>query len=635
MARAAWVQRIWADLTTKEFLPIKAILFLVSGAMYVLFPFLTIHARSLGVSEKELSLLYAFNPIIALFGPPLTGILADRIGNFKVFLSGMTALGGLSALLYLAIPAARQKVALPEYVTFDLDCSVGDLRSLGLQPPAECDFIQDLKEFNVTFTNCTECEVFRSASGPLPRRGNLESEEVAVTVGSDVNSTFLTVNGWSCPDTLIEIEGLSDPSLASYNVSTPSTVLPCAGGCVGVSRREGVCSNTFTMVDNSPFATLAGYLVVRLLNVFTLATTGTLFNGAAVAILKQKGGDYGLQKVYGSLGSIVLTPISGLLIDVFSDASGRQDFRPAFFLYFALKLAGSICILYLKLDFKMPSNKVMKDFREAVKKPEIITFLMVMLISGACFGVLDTFLFWLLQDMGAKKSLMGITVSVGTAAGIPILLVSGQMIQKLGHVNTIILGFAFYVIRMLGYSLITNPWWSLPFEMLECFTVSLMSTAAVTYTADLSTPATIASLQGMYGGIHYGVGRGLGSLLGGFLIGPLGIRTTFRLMAIVCLVTCIAYFVINRSFFRKHQLERKKRLAEEKQEEKKEEEAQKNAVNMTENDPEVAIKSSSTENGVTEGKTKENVVTEEKTKDNGDKSLKEETNPAFENDQDK
>lgn len=549
----------------------------------------------------------------------------------------MTALGGLSALLYLAIPAARQKVPLPESMTFDLVCGVDGPRDLVLQPPAECDFVEDLKEFNVTFVNCTECGVFRSASGSLPRRGDLEGEEVAVTVASEVNSTRLTVRGWSCPEAVVEVDlSLSAPSLATYNASTPPKAHPCAGGgCVGVSRRVGVCSNNFTMVDNSPLATLGGYLAVRLLNVFTLATTGTLFNGAAVAILKQHDGDYGLQKVYGSLGSIVLTPISGLLIDVFSDASGRQDFRPAFFLYFALKLAGSICILFLKLDFKMPSNRVMKDFRSIVKKPEIITFLMVMLISGACFGVLDTFLFWLLQDMGAKKSLMGITVSVGTAAGIPILLVSGQMIQKLGHVNTIILGFAFYVIRMLGYSLITNPWWSLPFEMLECFTVSLMSTAAVTYTADLSTPATIASLQGMYGGIHYGVGRGLGSLLGGFLIGPLGIRTTFRLMAIVCLVTCIAYFVINRSFFRKHQLERKKQRAEEKQEEKKEEEAQKNAVNMTENDPEVAIKSISTENGVTDGKTKENGVTDGKPKENGDKSLREVSNPAFENDEEK
>lgn len=70
--------------------------------------------------------------------------------------------------------------------------------------------------------------------------------------------------------------------------------------------------------------------------------------------------------------------------------------------------------------------------------------------AGACFGVLDTFLFWLLQDLGAKKYLMGITVTVGSIAGIPILVSSGFIFKKLGLSYTIILGFAFYVIRMLG-----------------------------------------------------------------------------------------------------------------------------------------------------------------------------------------
>lgn len=70
--------------------------------------------------------------------------------------------------------------------------------------------------------------------------------------------------------------------------------------------------------------------------------------------------------------------------------------------------------------------------------------------AGTCFGVLDTFLFWFLQDLGAKKYLMGITVTVGSVAGIPILVSSGFIFRKLGLSNTIILGFAFYVIRMLG-----------------------------------------------------------------------------------------------------------------------------------------------------------------------------------------
>lgn len=47
----------------------------------------------------------------------------------------------------------------------------------------------------------------------------------------------------------------------------------------------------------------------------------------------------------------------------------------------------------------------------------------------------------------------------------------------------------------------------MPFEALECFTVSLMSAAAVSYAAELATPSTLATLQGMYGGLHYGVGK--------------------------------------------------------------------------------------------------------------------------------
>ena len=39
---------------------------------------------------------------------------------------------------------------------------------------------------------------------------------------------------------------------------------------------------------------------------------------------------------------------------------------------------------------------------------------------------------------------------VGALCGIPFIIASTPIIEKLGHINTIILGFAFYVIRMFG-----------------------------------------------------------------------------------------------------------------------------------------------------------------------------------------
>nr|XP_027210197.1 uncharacterized protein LOC113803608 [Penaeus vannamei] len=55
------------------------------------------------------------------------------------------------------------------------------------------------------------------------------------------------------------------------------------------------------------------------------------------------------------------------------------------------------------------------------------------------------------------------------------------------------------------------------------------------------------------------------------MIGPLGIRNTFRLMGILCAVTCITYFIVNHIFFRKLQNQRRAEKKEQKKAEETEE----------------------------------------------------------------
>ena len=59
-------------------------------------------------------------------------------------------------------------------------------------------------------------------------------------------------------------------------------------------------------------------------------------------------------------------------------------------------------------------------------------------------------------------------------------------------------------------------------------------------------------------------GRGLGSLVGGFMIGPLGIVNTFRIMGAVSGVVGVTYFTLNKVFFQKLQRERKVQAENEK-----------------------------------------------------------------------
>lgn len=56
-------------------------------------------------------------------------------------------------------------------------------------------------------------------------------------------------------------------------------------------------------------------------------TTFAMFEGAVIAILREQEADYGLQRIYGSIGGMISSPLSGLLIDYASRDKGYTDFR--------------------------------------------------------------------------------------------------------------------------------------------------------------------------------------------------------------------------------------------------------------------------------------------------------------------
>ena len=64
-----------------------------SGSMVVLYPYLVIHMRSLGLSVEEVAIVNGVVPVADIVGPPMAGFIADRIGNFRyiVFVPSRTA----------------------------------------------------------------------------------------------------------------------------------------------------------------------------------------------------------------------------------------------------------------------------------------------------------------------------------------------------------------------------------------------------------------------------------------------------------------------------------------------------------------------------------------------------------------
>ena len=70
------------------------------------------------------------------------------------------------------------------------------------------------------------------------------------------------------------------------------------------------------------------------------------------------------------------------------------DFSSAVYIYLGLKLTAAIMILFIRLDFRPPGERILKNIREVVKNVEVVVFLVQMMFAGTFWGFIEGFLFW-------------------------------------------------------------------------------------------------------------------------------------------------------------------------------------------------------------------------------------------------
>ena len=126
---------VWKDLRKTHLIWVKVVFFLQSASLVTLYPYLvyyffvfirnhsykilykyvyqfffflifqTIHLKALGFTIEDASIVNSVIPGADIFGPPLAGFLADKLGNFRIFMALLTFFNGASSLLLLAIPS--------------------------------------------------------------------------------------------------------------------------------------------------------------------------------------------------------------------------------------------------------------------------------------------------------------------------------------------------------------------------------------------------------------------------------------------------------------------------------------------------------------------------------------------------
>lgn len=105
------------------------------------------------------------------------------------------------------------------------------------------------------------------------------------------------------------------------------------------------------------------------------------------------------------------------------------------------------------------------------------------------------------------KTIEGLVAGFETFIGeTPAFFFGGWIVNKIGHGHSMTLIFTAIGLRYTLYSILVNPWWSLPIEILQN-NYGLFYSTMTSYAKKVAPPGTEATIQSVLCAICEGVGK--------------------------------------------------------------------------------------------------------------------------------
>jgi len=537
----------WRDLIDIKMFPIKLLFFMELAAIVAIWPHISTHMAHLRLTPDETGLIIMLGSVAGIAAALSAGYIGDKMGNFKGYLGLALLLEGISGTVLAFLPPAVVDVVPLGPASLHHSCIDGALHVSWQHE--ECTPLAGMSSLNATLRDCVlVCAVEGQLDEPMLGGLVCKPEEYRCTVlfpapGSPSPSPLpiLLANSTNTSSPVF----IHPPSSRSpIAVSCPSrSVADCRLRCADTLLRAEVCAPTEDRSRHS--FTLGLYIALRVVYAFCLGTTFTLIDSAVLSYCAKYGVDYGFQRLWGTLAALAVSPLSGMFMDWLS-VPGETNFRPGFYLQGGFRLLSLVVLIFVNISFRNnPPEALMKHTWRLMRNLELCVLFFVLLLTGMVVGHIETFTYVYLSSLGADRTLIGFTITVGSGVEVVMLAISGLCLRAFGHVALISLGILLYGVRLVGYWAIQDPVYSLLLETLDGINGGLMNTAAVTYAASMVPPEMVTTVRGILGCFLFGGGRALGAQLGGYVVGQLGHRLSFLVFAALAAVASGGYLLFH------------------------------------------------------------------------------------------
>jgi len=565
----------------RNLLPLKFTLFFFNGASFAIMPYLTIHMKDIGINDVDIALMYAILPFCVFIAPPVVGFFADKLGNYiRVLLMSIIGCAFFHSLL-LAVPTNLRHVDYPETTMTMTETDVSlkwkpcdaEKACTKIRNPEEKekDPIPIYFEMDNCTLNCPQLNDLMFAQAYLgipvtyesiicgqigvkhckvwPRQRKVELLRVNTNVTGNDKCGMAEISFFTDSDPCITNE-LKDEKILGLRAD-------CSLACEVKTNLVEKCGDSNS---GNRLITNGVYFIFRMMATMALASCFILLDAQTIqmcAVEEKHGkkGAYGRQILYKTLAQAVISPSVGALMDYITAQQGQPNYVASFIIADVMLLISFVCALKIDMDLELPINKdAMKGLRSILTNFEILLFLVMMFVCGIMYGFVETFLFvFLKEDLHAPMYLLGLTITTGAVVSLPFLYYSDKIVKMVGCNIVIAVALIMYAIRYIGYSYISCGWYAFPFEALEVFTFFSLQVGAAKFVAENAPEGMLATVTGLQGGAHNGLGKGFGGLLGGITIETTkSTHRAFWLFGVVCAAISFLYILLISGIAFKH-----------------------------------------------------------------------------------
>jgi PPP family 3-phenylpropionic acid transporter len=248
---------------------------------------------------------------------------------------------------------------------------------------------------------------------------------------------------------------------------------------------------------------------------------------------------YGRVRLGGSVGFAVCAPIAGYVIQ-----NGRL--QTGFWIGAGLFLLAMLASRNFDHGIRIDQPASGGSASALLRDPHWLVFLGIAFAGGLAMGGANNYLFPLMKELGAKESLMGLALSVGSWLEFPVLFFGNRLIRRLKPYGLYLAAMVITAARLFLLGLNTSPDLILPIQLLNGLTFSAMWMAGVAYTHERAPRGLTTTAQGIFTAMVIGIGCAAGGFLGGPLLETLGGRGLFLVYGIIVSAIVAAGILIGR-----------------------------------------------------------------------------------------